>query len=248
VDEGDDPERAMILALSMAWAGLVAAAWWSRRPSPARDLVAAAPVAPIPTRTLVRIREPRRALVAIAVIAVAAEPVLTVVGATVFAAIFAARRARQRQQRRDAMAAQVPDLADHLGMCLAGGLSPRTALLYLGPLLCEPLRSELSPLLRQVEHGDRLADRLTELAGPRHPLGLIARAMIDAERSGTPLGDLVARSAETARAELRRGLETRARRLPVLMLLPLSGCVLPAFVLLTVVPLLIATAGGIDLR
>lgn len=240
----------MIVALTVAWAGLAAAAWWSRRPTPSavRDLVPDAPIAPAPTLALVRMREPRRALIALVVIAAAAEPVLTVVGATVFVAISAARRARRRRLRRDAMAVQVPDLADHLGMCLAAGLSPRAALLYLGPLIGEPLRSELSPMLRQVQHGDRLADRLQELAGPRHPVGLIARAMIDAERSGTPLGELMARSAETARAELRRGLETRARRLPVLMLLPLSGCVLPAFVLLTVVPLLIATAGGIDLR
>ena len=39
-------------------------------------------------------------------------------------------------------------------------------------------------------------------------------------------------------------MEVRARRLPVLMLVPLVGLVLPAFVLLTVAPVAIALADG----
>lgn len=238
----------MIAALTLAWSGLVAAALWRRRPVPARSLVGPPPPAAAPPRRLLsRVGDPRRLLVTAAAIALLAEPMVTVVAIVSIGVFVQLRNARLRRQRRAALAAQVPDLADQIGMCLAAGLSPRAALLYLGPFLSEPLRSELQPTLRQVEAGDRLAARLGDLAAPGHPLGVIARAMIDAERSGTTLGDLVARTAVTARAELRRDLESRARRLPVLMLLPLTSCVLPAFVLLTVVPLLMATASGIDL-
>jgi pilus assembly protein TadC len=49
------------------------------------------------------------------------------------------------------------------------------------------------------------------------------------------------RVAEQARDVRRRHAEESARRVPVQLLFPLVACVLPAFVLLTVVPLLAGT-------
>ena len=55
------------------------------------------------------------------------------------------------------------------------------------------------------------------------------------------------RLAEDARrTELRRA-ETRARRVPVLLLFPLVLCILPAFALLTVAPLLASAVGALRL-
>ena len=72
-----------------------------------------------------------------------------------------------------------------------------------------------------------------------------ARPLVDvllaSERYGVPLGDGLDRVAREARLERRRRAEERARRVPVLLLFPLVLCVLPAFGLLTVVPLLVGS-------
>jgi pilus assembly protein TadC len=65
--------------------------------------------------------------------------------------------------------------------------------------------------------------------------------------AGTPLGPALARLAEAERRRARRRAETRVRRLPVLLLGPVVGLVLPAFVVLTLVPVA-AGSGGAVLR
>ena len=65
--------------------------------------------------------------------------------------------------------------------------------------------------------------------------------LVASERYGVPLTEGLDRVAREARLERRRRAEERARRLPVLLLFPLVLCVLPAFGLLTVVPLLVGS-------
>ncbi len=64
---------------------------------------------------------------------------------------------------------------------------------------------------------------------------------------GTPAGTLLLGAAETARSRTQAELEREAERLGVRVLLPLGACVLPAFVLLGVVPVLMAVLGGAGL-
>ena len=94
------------------------------------------------------------------------------------------------------------------------------------------------------DRGESLVDALDAL-GVREgePLEGVLAMLVVAQRSGAPIGDALERAAVRQRAELRRAAETRVRRLPVTMLLPLLACVMPAFVLLTIVPLLV---GGIS--
>ena len=58
-------------------------------------------------------------------------------------------------------------------------------------------------------------------------------------RLGTPAGGALGRLGAEQRADLRRRAEARARTVPVRLCLPLVGCVLPAFALLTVVPVVL---------
>ena len=76
------------------------------------------------------------------------------------------------------------------------------------------------------------------LGEPARPLAAgVARAL----RDGTPLLSTLDRLSAEARAARRRHVEVRARRLPVALLFPLVLCTLPAFALLTVVPLLLTS-------
>jgi pilus assembly protein TadC len=62
--------------------------------------------------------------------------------------------------------------------------------------------------------------------------------------SGAPLGPALQRLADAERRRQRRRAEARARRLPVLLLAPVVGLVLPAFLVLTIVPVAVSAADG----
>jgi tight adherence protein C len=113
-----------------------------------------------------------------------------------------------------------------------------------------PLRDELAGVLHAVAGGARLADALDGLPArlesgrgpPDETVRALVAALVDAERYGTPLGPTLDRLAAEARRARQRRAEERARRVPVQLLFPLVTCILPAFGLLTVAPLI---AGGL---
>ena len=74
--------------------------------------------------------------------------------------------------------------------------------------------------------------------------GGVARAIAQAESLSAPLTPALLAEAESSRDRARSELERAAERLGVGVLLPLGVCVLPAFVLLGVVPVLTAVVGG----
>lgn len=68
----------------------------------------------------------------------------------------------------------------------------------------------------------------------------VAAMLLVAQRLGAPLAQALAVHAEALRLERRRRAEARARRLPVLILFPLTLCVLPALLVLFLGPPLLS--------
>jgi tight adherence protein C len=208
-----------VTALALAWAGLIGAWLVVHRPPPL-PAVWAAPEVDRPA--------PRPDL-------------LGILG-------LAARRERRRRQRE--VAAVAADLVDLFAVAIGAGLNVRlatTAVAHRGP------PGPLSEHLRQVEDdvaaGARLADaldrlptRLAAAGAPDETVRSLIAALVDAERYGTPLGPTLDRLAAEARRSRQRRAEEVARRVPVKLLFPLVICILPAFGLLTVAPLI---AGGL---
>lgn len=74
--------------------------------------------------------------------------------------------------------------------------------------------------------------------------GEIASTLIKhAEERGVPLRDLVTHESHTLREHSHQRLEKEAERLAIRVLIPLGVCVLPAFVLLGVMPMMMALMG-----
>lgn len=111
-----------------------------------------------------------------------------------------------------------------------------------------PAGVELRAAERRIRHGERTADALElvarDLGEPVRPLVTVLCA---SERYGTPLVPALEQLAREARTERRRRAEEAARRVPVKLLFPLVLCTLPAFALLTVVPLLIGSFDSLRL-
>ena len=72
----------------------------------------------------------------------------------------------------------------------------------------------------------------------------LADALRTSARLGSPAAPALARLAAEVRADLRRRAEARARTVPVRLCFPLVACVLPAFALLTVAPVVLGGLHG----
>jgi Flp pilus assembly protein TadB len=133
-------------------------------------------------------------------------------------------------------------------MAVSSGLTLPLALAFAADHAGSTVGAVLGRVLERHRHGETLADALRHVgADEGDPLEGLLSSLATAQRSGAPLHDALGRSADRQRQALRREAEARVRRLPVTMLLPLVCCVLPAFVLLTIVPVLAGGAGGFRL-
>jgi tight adherence protein C len=171
--------------------------------------------------------------------------VAPVVGVLALAGVLAWPRwvvRREAARRRWAVIDAVPEAADLLALSVAGGLTVPLAVVAVARWVPGPVGEAFRTAARELSLGRSTADALEDVAAA---LGPPARPLVDvlvaSERYGVPLGDSLDRVAREARLERRRRSEERARRVPVLLLFPLVLCVLPAFAVLTVVPLLVGS-------
>ncbi|MEM9200245.1 MAG: type II secretion system F family protein [Actinomycetota bacterium] len=186
--------------------------------------------------------------VAGSVVAAAIVPPLLVAGPSVLVAVGVWRERAATSMRERSLEAALPDMIDQLGLAVSAGLSLPAALRTISPWLPGSLREVVSGSLDRLDAGAPVADVFVHLGRGLPPSGRRPIAVIvAATRDGAPLGPNLARAAAEARDVRRRSAQTRARRLPVLMLLPLVLCVLPAFVLLTLVPLVASSLDGLSL-
>lgn len=158
---------------------------------------------------------------------------------------------RRRRERGEsiAIADDLPDLVDLLAIAATAGGSVRRVVEAGAGQHAGPSGSVLRSAMAEVSGGLRLCDALDvatagRAAGERDLVRPLVGVLLDADRYGTPLGPALDRLAADLRIHRQHRAETRARRVPVRLLLPLVCCVLPSFALLTVGPLLAGIARG----
>lgn len=172
---------------------------------------------------------------------------MTVLAVIVLALSIVVPVSRELRHRRAALdevlvleAAMGPAI-EILRLAVSAGLSVHGAVALLAEHAPPVLRPGLATVVRRVELGDRLGHALDALEAWGEPGRPLVAALRSAAFDGAPLSAALDRHAVEVRDRTRRRAETRARRLPVQLLFPLSLCVLPAFVLLAVVPLLLSS-------
>lgn len=151
------------------------------------------------------------------------------------------RRRRAGRARAAALTAALPEVVDLLLVGAGAGLTLPLALPLVAERCPEPVATALARAESDVRAGRPRADATAEHLGQLgDAAAALAHLLADHLRHGIPLVPGLERAGLELRLARRRRAEEAARRLPIRLLAPLLLCVLPAFVLLTVVPLLVA--------
>lgn len=147
-------------------------------------------------------------------------------------------RARVRQ---DMILSALPDYADQIAICVQAGLTLDQALRRTASTNDGPLSEEFHRFLRDIRVGTSrrlayasLAERVDVTS-----MSSFVRALSNAERNGVSVADVLEVQAEELRNQRRQRAEERAMRLPVLMLFPMTFCILPPLLAVLIGPVLI---------
>lgn len=246
------------------WSAVVLAVGWRRRPTPTRisALVADRPASSAPRNPVERLgrtawllavgsdgpvlhrRRDRRVGMAV-IVAVALAVISPIIAAAVIGGAVVLGRGITRTRRRlasERVAASVPDVIDLFVLVAGAGRPARSCVTLVSARATGPVAEALRAAVRRIELGERTTDALDGLVAD---LGEAVRPLVAAltasDRHGTALVPALERLAVEARLQCRRRAEETARRVPVKLLFPLVLCTLPAFALLTVVPLLVGS-------
>lgn len=142
----------------------------------------------------------------------------------------AARRVREQVAR------ELPHVVRLLGAALTSGAPPAEALEVVADALPGPAGERLRPVVLRLRLGADPASSWAGL-GTDPALAPLARALSRAEDGGISVAATVTRLADDLAREARSQVEQRARAVGVKAAAPLGLCLLPAFLLIGIVPL-----------
>lgn len=140
------------------------------------------------------------------------------------------------RRRRVQLESLVPLAVDLLAVALRTGASTQGALRDVSIAVPAPLAAELVAVVHRLEVGTDPELVWEELA--THPqLAPLGRTLLRCSRSGAPIASALTRQADEQWAARRAQVEAQARGVDARTSLPLGLCLLPAFVLLGIVPM-----------
>lgn len=183
-----------------------------------------------------------RVAAGLGLVAVVTAPQLAVVGAGAAVVVVAMRGRARRRRRTDRLRRALPETLDVLSLAVRAGLVPTDALVAAAETSPEPLGEILRAGLVRLRRGGAWNDVVGQLGRDLGPDGRGLELLLGAD-GGAPLADGLDRLASELRDRRRREVQRRAQRLPVTVLAPLVSCILPAFLLITIVPV-VSTLGG----
>ncbi len=143
--------------------------------------------------------------------------------------------ARVRRERIELIRA-APLVADLLSAALTAGVPLEHAI----PVVARAIGGSAEELMMRVHRRAELGEPVARAwSGLAHAPGLggVARAVARSSRTGAPLAALLAQSAEDLRSEASSAALAEVRATAVRSVLPLGLCLLPAFALLGIAPI-----------
>ncbi len=138
-----------------------------------------------------------------------------------------------RREQEEA-ARELPHLVDLLAATLRSGAAPLDGLATVAAAFPGPAARRVAPMLAAVRFGGTFG--WSDEPPDDGVLAPLVRALARAERSGSSVVDVVEQLADELERESGAAAEDRARRVGVSAAVPLGVCLLPAFLLIGIVP------------
>ncbi|HEX2054306.1 MAG TPA: type II secretion system F family protein [Actinomycetota bacterium] len=235
------PVAALLQRLGRAFPGSAADA--------TRDLLAAAARSHIPTE---QFRGTQLALAAVGLsfgfasggAALLVAPICALVGFRLPRTVLTSRIRR----RKDEMAAALPDVVDLMAVCTHAGLNISLSLRRVAERASGPMAREMQRTVEEIDLGIPRSQALQNLAARNGlpELESLVRVLLHSERFGSQISSSLETFSAEVRANRKRSAEEQARKAPVKILFPLVFLILPAFILLSVVPLLMSAFQALE--
>jgi Flp pilus assembly protein TadB len=141
----------------------------------------------------------------------------------------------QLRHERDLARRDLPHVVGLLADALRSGQPPDEALAVVAAALPGPAAARLAGVVARLRLGVDPVQVWADLAADPS-LGPLGRALARAHRTGAPVVPAVERLADELARSARAEIEDRARAVGVKAAVPLGLCLLPAFVLIGIVP------------
>lgn len=152
-------------------------------------------------------------------------------------------RARLRR-RQKAIIRLLPEVIDLLSLCVGAGLDFLGALqkmVVLKGFQGQPLVEELSLVSQEIRLGKRRADAFKAMAKrvDLPELSSFVRTLVQADRMGTPIEDVLTMHSEDLRSARFIRAERAALKAPIKILIPLIFCIMPCVAIIVGAPIFI---------
>ncbi|MEO5974298.1 MAG: type II secretion system F family protein [Ilumatobacteraceae bacterium] len=169
---------------------------------------------------------------------------ILILGATGF--FIRRHRNKTRASSNEILHGELPELVDQLIVLLRAGFTPANAFQQLELWLPSPINGAVGEVNSLVHRGVRFSSAVVDL---RRQIGVPAFGLVDAviqiDLDGLATSTTLDRLSSEAHSLRRIRAESEARELPIRLISPMLCCILPSFVMLTVVPMLAGTLIGL---
>lgn len=244
-------DRSVLPSIGVRLGNLVAGRMGAAREDKLRKLLLAAGIYSASARTVLGYRVLVAVVLPAVGVLIGGNVVLRVAMAGVLAVVgwrlpilFLGRRAKQRALEIDR---ETPDLIDQIVVSLEAGIGFSAALRTAASRLGGPLGEEMRLALQEQRMGASLTESLQQLRERVASANLhsFVRAIVQGERLGVSIGQVMRDLAVDMRKRRRQMAEERAQKTPVKLLLPLVFLILPTIFIVVLVPPLITMMNGI---
>ena len=147
-----------------------------------------------------------------------------------------------RDKRQIAIQADAADTIDQLTICVEAGLGFDAALSRVAATTKGPLAEELRHTISDIQAGVPRSQALRALSDRAQVIEIrqLVTALLQAQKHGVPMAETLRIQSSEMRTKRKQRTEEKAAKLTVKMLFPIIVCFMPVFVIIAVVPALIA--------
>lgn len=145
---------------------------------------------------------------------------------------------RQLEQARRIAPDAICEFIELFSLCSYAGLTALDSFRLICDCFDEALGAAINRLLSRCDVGMSLTKSLQQLASEFPELELVVKILVRAQKSGARTTESLEIVLHLHRTQIHSDLLQRVRALSVKCVLPLGLCFLPAFVLLTIVPII----------